>query len=110
MDIDFNLNDKDLYKEESYTDLKVGAIRNLTPVKADGSLDESRDPIFMGQTQLMSPNGPLPVNCMIEAKSLSEAIEKFPESIKQEVENLIAKAQEAKEKESSRIIVPGQGL
>ncbi len=110
MDIDFNLNDKDLYKEESYTDLKVGAIRNLTPVKADGSLDESRDPIFMGQTQLMSPNGPLPVNCMIDAKSLSEALEKFPEAIKQEVEGLIAKAQEAKEKESSRIIVPGQGL
>jgi hypothetical protein len=110
MDIDFNLNDKDLYKEESYTDLKVGAIRNLTPVKADGSLDESRDPIFMGQTQLMSPNGPLPVNCMIDAKSLSEAIEKFPEAIKQEVEGLIAKAQEVKEKESSRIIVPGQGM
>jgi hypothetical protein len=110
MNIDFNLNDKDLYKEESYTDLKVGAIRNLTPVKADGSFDESRDPIFMGQTQLMSPNGPLPVNCMIDAKSLSEAIEKFPGAIQQEVEGLIAKAQEAKEKESSRIIVPGQGM
>lgn len=110
MEIDFNLNGKDMYKEESYTDLKVGAIRSLTPVKADGSLDESRDPIFMGQTQLMSPNGPLPVSCMIDAKSLSEAVEKFPEAIKQEVEGLIAKAQEAKEKESSRIIVPGQGM
>ncbi|MBW2099237.1 MAG: hypothetical protein JRG68_00465 [Deltaproteobacteria bacterium] len=110
MDIDFNLNGKDLYKEESYTDLKVGAIRSLTPVNQDGSLDESRDPIFMGQTQLMSPNGPLPVSCMIDAKSMSVAIEKFPEAIKQEVEGLIAKAQEAKEKESSRIIVPGQGM
>jgi hypothetical protein len=110
MDIDFKLNANELYREESYTDLKVGAIRKLTPVTVDGSVDESRDSIFMGQTQLMSPNGPLPVTCTIDVKSLTEAIEKFSEAIKQEVESLIAKAQQAKEKESSRIIVPGQGL
>ncbi len=110
MEIDLKLHDNNLYREESYTDLKVGAIRKLTPVTADASIDESRDPIFMGQTQLMSPNGPLPVSCLINAKSLPEAIEKFPDAVKQEVERIVATAQKAKEKESSRIIIPGQDL
>jgi hypothetical protein len=34
--IDFNLDTQNLYREESYTDLKAGAIRRLIPVKADG--------------------------------------------------------------------------
>lgn len=110
MEIDLKLHAGNLYREESFTDLKVGAIRRLTPVTADGSPDESRDPIFMGQTQLMSPNGPLPVSCMIEAKSLPEAMEKFPEAVNQEVEKIVAMAQKSQEKESSRIIVPGRDL
>ena len=66
MDIDLKLDENNLYKEESFTDLKTGAVRRLTPVKEDGTRDEGREPIFMAQTQLMSPNGPLPVSCMIE--------------------------------------------
>ncbi|MCP4036268.1 MAG: cytoplasmic protein, partial [bacterium] len=31
-----------LYREESFTDLKIAQIRRLTPVKPDGSIDESR--------------------------------------------------------------------
>jgi hypothetical protein len=110
MDIDLNLHDNNLYREESFTDMKVGAIRRLTPVTAEGIVDENRDAVFMGQTQLMSPNGPLPVSCMIDAKSLPEAIEKFPEAMNQEVKRMVAMAQKAQEKESSRIIVPGQDL
>ncbi len=56
MEIDLKLDGNNLYREESFTDLKVGAIRKLTPVTTDGSLDISRHPIFMAHTQLMSPN------------------------------------------------------
>ena len=31
-----------LWKEENYTDLQVGSIRVLTPIKIDGSVDEGR--------------------------------------------------------------------
>ncbi len=108
MDIDLKMNENNLYKEESFTDLKTGAVRRLSPVKEDGSKDESREPIFMAQTQLMSPNGPLPVSCMIEAATLPEAVKKFPDVVKKEVERIIELAQKAQQEESSRIIVPGQ--
>ncbi len=110
MDIDLKLDKNNLYQEESFTDLKTGAVRRLMPVKEDGSRDESREPIFMAQTQLMSPNGPLPVSCMIEeTTTLSEAVKKFPGVVKKEVERIIELAKKAQQEESSRIIVPGQG-
>ena len=108
MEIDLNLDKANLYQEESFTDLKTGAIRRMIPVKEDGSRDEARAPLFMGQTQLMSPNGPLPVSCVLEAATLSEAIEKFPSAVKKEVDRIVELAQKAQQKDDSRIIVPGQ--
>ena len=106
---DIKINPDNLYKEESFTDLKLATIRRLTPVRVDGSADESREAIFTGMTQLMSPNGPIPVQCIIEGvKSLSEAAAKLPEAIEKTVQAMIAEAKEMQRQESSRIIVPGQ--
>ncbi|MBW1844983.1 MAG: hypothetical protein JRJ05_11625 [Deltaproteobacteria bacterium] len=98
---------ENLYLEEVFTDLKVATIRRLSPIKADGSPDEERPTLFHGQTQLMSQMGPLPVNCSIEATSLEEAMDKFPEAIALAIERMIEEAKEAQRQESSRIIVPG---
>ena len=76
--INLNVDRNNLYREDSVTDIKVAAIRRLTPIKADGSDDDSRDPIFMGQTQLMSPSGPLLLQSLLEARTLEEAMDKFP--------------------------------
>jgi hypothetical protein len=98
-----------LYKEDSFTDLTYATIRRLTPIKIDGSIDESREVIFTGITQLMSPNGPVPVQCTIEgAKNLSEATDKLPAAIQKTVEEMIAEAKEMQRKEASRIVIPGQ--
>ena len=84
-------------------------IRRLTPVKIDGSPDESREPLFTGMAQLMSPNGPIPVQCMIEgAKTLSDAAAKLPDAIEKAVRGMIAEAQEMERQEASKLIVPGQ--
>ena len=97
-----------LYREEAYTDLKVAQVRCLVPIKADGSPDDSRDKIFMGETTLMSPRGPLPIHCPIDgAKTLAEALEKFPEAVNAAVEKLIEEAKEIQRQEASRIVVPG---
>ena len=102
--------DKDnLYLEESFTDLKSGSIRRLTPVTADGSVDKSRNTLFMAHTQLMTQMGLLPIQCELEAKTLNEAVEKFPAAVNEAVENLIEKANEMRRQEASRIIVPGVG-
>ena len=106
---DIKINQDELYKEESFTDLKLATIRRLTPIKIDGTVDESREAIFTGMTQLMSPNGPVPVQCIIEgAKNLSEAAAKLPEAIEKTVQAMIAEAKEMQRQESSKIILPGQ--
>jgi len=96
-----------LYKEESFSDLTYVSIRRLTPVKLDGSEDGSRQTLYTGMAQLMSPNGPVPVHCMIEgATSLEDAVAKLPEAIEKTVQAMIAEAREMERQEASKLIVP----
>lgn len=98
-----------LYREESFTDLKVATIRRLSPIKEDGSPDNARPTLFTGETTLMSDRGPLPIQAPIEAKDLNEAMDKFPEAVQAAVERLIDQAREMQRQQMSRIVVPGQG-
>jgi len=88
--INLNVDRDNLYREDSVTDVKVAAIRRLTPIKADGSDDDSRDPMFMGQTQLMSPSGPILLQSLLEARTLEEAMDKFPTAMQKEVDKAMA--------------------
>jgi hypothetical protein len=106
---DISVDRDNLYIEEVFTDLKIATIRRLSPVTAEGLPDASRPTLFQGQTQLMSQMGPLPVNCAIEAASLDEAMQKFPEAIAEAVERMVEEAREMQRQEASRIVVPGQG-
>jgi hypothetical protein len=87
--IDFTVDRNNLYREESFTDIKVAAIRRLTPVKPDGSDDERRNPIYMAQTQLMSPSGPVVLQSILDAKTLEQAMDKFPEAMQKEMDKVI---------------------
>jgi hypothetical protein len=86
--IDFTVDRSNLYREESITDVKVAAIRRLTPIKPDGSEDKNREPIFMGQTQLLTPSGPLMLQSLLEAKTFEEAMDKFPVAMQREMEKV----------------------
>jgi hypothetical protein len=105
---DIAVDRENLYREESYTDLKVATIRVLTPVTLNGSVDPNREPLFIAQTQLMSQAGPLPVQTSIDARTLEEALAKFPEAIKKGVEAMIEEAKQIQRDEASRIVVPGR--
>lgn len=105
------INQNDLYKEEVFTDMKVAAIRQLTPVKPNGEFDKGRKILYYGQTQIYTQQGPFPVQFPIEeAKNLQQAIDKFPECMEQFMENLVKEAEEMKRQEQSKIIVPNSGL
>ena len=108
--IRFEVDRNNLYREEGYTDMKVASIRKLVPVYPDGTKDESRISIFIGATQLMSPEGPLPVQTILSANNLQEAIAVFPESMQKAMEELMQQMRkmqaEEKTKNDSRIIVP----
>jgi len=106
---DIQLDTNNLYREENITDLRVGSIRKLLPVKSDGSDDPERQTLYMGQAQLMSQMGPLPVNCEIEASSLEEALEKFPDAVKVAVERMVEEVREMQREQASQIVVPGAG-
>lgn len=114
MEIDFSVDKKNLYREESITDLKVASIRRLIPVKTDGTDDDSRTDIYIGHTQLMSPQGPVPIQAPLQANSMEEAMEAFPAAMQQALADMMERAQrmqqeqQEQERDQSRIIIPGR--
>lgn len=104
---DIAVDTDNLHREDVFTDLHAASIRRLTPVKADGSRDDGRDVIYIGETNVMTQMGPLPVQFPIEAKSLDDAFNQFAEGVKGAVERLNERAKEMVREESSRIVVPG---
>jgi len=97
-----------LVKEEVFTDQKIGSIRVLTPVDMNGEIDTSRKVAFFGQTQVMTPNGALPLNFDLDADSLSAAIEMFGDAAQQSMEQTMKEIQEYQREQASKIVVPGQ--
>lgn len=99
-----------LYREEIYTDRKVGTIRTLTPVKSDGSNDASRSVLYVGEAQLLTSMGAVPITFEIEAGSLDEAVKKFAEHAKDAVERTVKDIQEMRRQAASSIVVPQGGM
>jgi hypothetical protein len=98
-----------LYREELFTDRRAGTLRRMTPVKVDGSVDETRAVLFSGQTQLLTPGGVLPLGFDIEAATLEEALSRFPEAVKVALDEAIEEAREMRREAASRIVVPDAG-
>jgi len=95
-----------MYREEIFTDRKVGTIRVMTPVGRDGSADAARKILYVGETQLMTPVGALPLAFEIEADSLGLAAEKFAEFAAVAVERAVRELQEMRRQQSSSIVIP----
>lgn len=104
---DLTVDENNLYLEESFTDLKFASIRRLTPVKPNGIKDKNRKPIFMGQTQIMTPQGPLPIQSLLNAGNLKDAMKEFPSAMQKAMEAMLQELQKLRQKEESRIILPG---
>jgi hypothetical protein len=105
--LDFSVDRQNFYREESFTDLKVATIRRLSPVKPDGSVDKTRKTVFIGQTNIMTPRGALPIQAVIQAKQLQQAVKRFPEAMQAAVDKLAEEVQKMKQEEESQIITPG---
>ena len=98
-----------LYREEIFTDRRAGTLRRMTPVTTDGSVDATRPVLFSGQTQLLTPGGVLPLGFDIEAATLQEALDRFPEAVKLALDEAIEEAREMRREAASRIVVPDAG-
>ena len=104
--LEFTIDRSDLYLEESFTDLKAGTVKRLTPVRPDGSQDKTRKTVFVGHTSILTPNGPLPIQNVITAKELQQAIKKFPEAMQAAMEQLMEEVKKYQEQEQSQIQKP----
>ena len=104
-----SLDPTSLYQEDVFTDRRAGTIRRLKPITVTGADDPSRATLFSGQTQLLTPAGVLPLGFDIEAATLEEALQKFPEGVKAALEQAIEEAREMRRESSSRIVVPDVG-
>jgi hypothetical protein len=107
---DPKMDPKSLYREEMITDRKVGTIRVLTPIKSDGSPDSGREVTYIGEAQLLTSVGTLPINFEIEAKTLDEAVSRFAEVAKEAVERTMKDLQDLRRQAASSIVVPQGGM
>jgi hypothetical protein len=104
--IEFTIDRSNLYLEESFTDLKAGTVKRLKPVRPDGSQDKTRKTVFVGHTSILTPNGPLPIQNVIAAKELQQAIKKFPAAMQAAMEQLMEEVKKYQEQEQSQIQKP----
>jgi hypothetical protein len=95
-----------IYREETFTDRKVGTIRSLTPVAADGSADSTRPVIFVGQAQVMTPMGAVPISFELDAATLDQAIEKFGAAAEAAVHQTMRELQEMRREQASSLVIP----
>ena len=107
---EFKLETNDLYTEETFTDRRIGSIRRLQPVTADGTPDAARSVLFVGQTQIITPMGALPLTFEIEAATLREALDQFPAAAQQALEETARELQEMRREQASSIVVPEAGM
>jgi hypothetical protein len=106
---DAAMDDTSLYREEIYTDRKIGTLRVLSPVKGDGTPDTLRRTVYQGEAQLMTNVGPLPISFDIDADSLADAVAKYAESTKAGIERAMRELQEMRRQQSSSIVLPPAG-
>ncbi|MDB4581033.1 hypothetical protein OAP17_01075 [Porticoccaceae bacterium] len=98
-----------LFREESFTDRKIGFIRKMIPVKADGSDDPDRAITFFGSTQVMTQMGAIPLNFTLDGETIGEAASDFAGKAQIAVEEANQKMEQMRREEASKIVVPGQG-
>lgn len=98
-----------LYREDIFTDQRVGTVRRLTPVTADGVDDPSRPILFVGQATVMTPMGSLPLSFELEGGTLSEAVASFGPAAQRAIEDAARELQELRRQASSSIVIPDAG-
>ena len=103
MDVD------DLYREETFTDRRIGTIRQLTPLKRDGSTDAGRPVRYVGETQILTSGGMLPLHFDIEATSISEAASKFGAAAQVAFEETVKQLQALRREAASQVVIPDAG-
>jgi len=106
-DAEIAMDGQALYREETFTDRRVGTLQRLTPITASGDTDTTRPVLYVGQTQVLTPAGALPLSFEIAGTSLDDAVAKFGDMAKQALARTMRRLEELRREQASSIIVPG---
>jgi hypothetical protein len=106
-DADIAMDRTNLYREETFTDRRVGTLQRLTPITPSGDTDTARPVLYVGQTQVLTPAGALPLSFEVPAKSLDEAVTQFGEMAQEALARTMRRLEELRREQASSIIVPG---
>ena len=98
-----------LYREEIVTARQVGTIRVMTPITAEGRVDEKRPMLFVGEAQMLTSVGPLPISFEIEAATLAEAVARYGAAAKEGFERAVRELQDLRRQQASSIVLPPPG-
>ena len=109
-DAEAQMDVNELYQEEMFTDRRVGALRRLTPVKPDGSRDAARPVLFMGQAEIMTNMGPVPISFEIPGETLDQAVAGFGVAAGAAIERTVQQIQEMRRQQASQLVVPQGGM
>ncbi|MFC1680318.1 hypothetical protein ACFL1S_00765 [Pseudomonadota bacterium] len=104
--IDIEVDPNELYKEEVFTDRRAGTIRRLTPVTGSGEVDATRPVSYIGQAQILTPMGSVPLAFEIDAASLDEAARKFSDCASVAIAQTQRELEEMRREAASSIVVP----
>jgi hypothetical protein len=103
---DIKIDPSALFLEEVFTDRRIGTIRRLTPVTKEGTRDQAKAVLYVGETQVLTPAGALPIGFEIGAGSLEEAAEKFGQLAREAIDRTVKELQELRRQAASQIVVP----
>ena len=107
---DIRMDADNLWREDVFTDNRVGTIRRLTPVTPAGDADTERAVQYIGSTQILTPAGALPLTFEIPGETLGDVVEGFGDAAKEAVERTMEELKEMQRQAASQIVVPKGGM
>jgi len=105
---DLRMDAANLYREEIVSDRGAGTIRVMTPVTRDGAVDPRRKTLYVGEAQIFTPVGALPIAFEIAAESLGEAADKFAAGAQVAVEQAVSELQQMRREAASGLVIADQ--
>jgi hypothetical protein len=105
---DLRMDAANLYREEIVSDRGAGTIRVMTPVTRDGAVDPRRKTLYVGEAQILTPVGALPIAFEIAAESLGEAADQFAAGAQVAVEQAVNELQQMRREAASGLVIADQ--
>jgi hypothetical protein len=109
-DADAEMDVNALYQEEMFTYRRVVDLRLLNTVKSDGSRDTARPVLFIGQAEIMTNMGPVPLSFELPGETLDVAVAGFSAAASVAVEKTVQQIQELRRQQASQLVVPQGGI